>query len=265
MLLAAEHAGRGPQSSGARANPIAPMRPPASFGLALALEPGVGRRRPCRPCHEPRPWIAWRIDQALDVAAVRQNEGASRTAVQPRSLVHAWPRRDVIGEPSHNVSVDADLAHVDPGAANAKLAGGWKRIRLEQGEEVGVKPSRQSGRVVVPEQDVVRGGIVSEQVVVDDVVPYEVVGPHPREHLGEVRAFDAAAMVAGVTNSPAVVFCTEEVSSTHTVTVAEWTLRLPRAARYPRNAVSVMPPEHAPQTLTSGEPVISRIASTVCS
>ncbi len=75
----------------------------------------------------------------------------------------------------------------------------------------------------------------------------------------------AAAIDSGVTKSPAVVFCAAAMSSTHTATVALWTLRSPRAARLARKADMVMPPEHEPQMLTSSLPVISRITSTASS
>jgi hypothetical protein len=74
----------------------------------------------------------------------------------------------------------------------------------------------------------------------------------------------AAAIDSGVTKIPAVLSATA-MSSTHTATVAQLTLRSPRAARLARNADMVMPPEQEPQMLTSSAPVMARITSTASS
>ena len=49
------------------------------------------------------------------------------------------------------------------------------------------------GGVGVPEQDVERGWLLAQQVVVHPVVPDQVAGPKPGEHLGERPAVEIAA------------------------------------------------------------------------
>ena len=55
-----------------------------------------------------------------------------------------------------------------------------------------MQPGRQAGRVGVPVQDVEGGRVLAEQVVVDPVVPHQVVGTQPGEHLGQVAAVEVA-------------------------------------------------------------------------
>ena len=61
-----------------------------------------------------------------------------------------------------------------------------ERIFEIQVEKVTVQSGRQVGRVVVPVQDVEHGRTVTEQVVVDPVVPDQVVGTQPGEHLRQL-------------------------------------------------------------------------------
>ena len=60
-------------------------------------------------------------------------------------------------------------------------------------DEVAVQAGGEPDGVLVPVQDVERGRLLAEQVVVDDVVPDEVVRPQPREHARERLAVEVAA------------------------------------------------------------------------
>ena len=53
----------------------------------------------------------------------------------------------------------------------------------------------QAGSVVVPEQDVEYRRLVAQQIVIDPVVPDQVVGPHPGKYLGHVSAFQNAVLI----------------------------------------------------------------------
>ena len=55
-----------------------------------------------------------------------------------------------------------------------------------------MKLSWQVGRIIVPEKNVIWRRIFSHQVVVDDIVPDEIVGPHPGEHARQVVALENA-------------------------------------------------------------------------
>ena len=94
--------------AGAGLDPIEPVRPPAAAVLCRSLEPrlrALCARRTAGP--EARLGIAGRIEQALDMAAVGEHEGAA-LAVEPRRAVAALPRRDVIGQAGDDVAVKVD-------------------------------------------------------------------------------------------------------------------------------------------------------------
>ena len=71
-------------------------------------------------------------------------------------------------------------------------AGLRERVIQPDVDEVAVQPGCQPDRVLVPVEDVERGRRLAEQVVVDDVVPHEVVGAQPREHARERLAVEVA-------------------------------------------------------------------------
>ena len=89
--------------------------------------------------------------------------------------------------PATTKRVAHDLAEVDRRAEHVERALDETVGQVEV-EEVGVQPGRQARRVVVPEEDVERRRVLAQQVVVDPVVPHEVVGAQPREDLGHVVA-----------------------------------------------------------------------------
>jgi len=55
-----------------------------------------------------------------------------------------------------------------------------------------MEPVGQVRRVRVPVQNVEGRRVLAEQVVVDPVVPHEVVGAQPREHAGQRAAVEVA-------------------------------------------------------------------------
>ena len=63
--------------------------------------------------------------------------------------------------------------------------------------EVAVQAGRQVRRVGVPVEDVERRRVLAQQVVVDPVVPDQVVGTQPREHAGQ-RAPVEVALALGL-------------------------------------------------------------------
>src|SRR5215470_20124586 len=90
-------------------DPREPVRPPASRLLRRLLEPRVRARLARRAGPEERLGIAGRIEQALDVAAVGEHEGAA-LAVQLRRFVAPLPWRDVIGEARDDIAVEVHPA-----------------------------------------------------------------------------------------------------------------------------------------------------------
>ena len=99
----------------------------------------------------------------------------------------------MVGDARDDVAVGGDGREVHGGAEHARLARLHQRVAQAQIEEVAVQTGGHPGGVGVPEQDVERRGIPALQVVVDPVGPDQVVGPQPREHLGQTSPVEIAA------------------------------------------------------------------------
>ena len=134
--------------------------------------------------------VVRRVEDRLDVTAVAQHELAV-PAQQLRGAVCAVPRDDVVGVAGDDEAVARDLAEVDRGAEHVERALD-EPVGQVQVEEVGVQPGRQPCGVVVPVEDVEGGWVLAQQVVVDPVVPHEVVGAQPGEDPGHVVAGEDA-------------------------------------------------------------------------
>ena len=113
-------------------------------------------------------------------------------AEQLGAAVAVLPGRDVVGDAGDNVGVGVDLGQVDGRAEGADRARVDQVVAHRDVDEVGVQPRRHPGGVGVPEQDVERRRLLAEQVVVDPVVPDQVAGPEPGEHLGERPSVEVA-------------------------------------------------------------------------
>src|ERR671910_2514790 len=172
----------------ALAEPPQPVVPPAALARGGAGPPfeGIGRRWP-RAGQEPRPLGPRGVDDGLDVAARAEHELAVATQ-QLGGLVGRGPRDDVVGRAGHDVGVAAHDAEVDRGAEHLERSRSGEAVGVEQIEEVRVQPRGEVGAVGVPVEDVERRRVLPEQVVVDPVVPDQVVGPQPGEHPGEGAA-----------------------------------------------------------------------------
>ncbi|MNM83477.1 hypothetical protein D3C81_955390 [compost metagenome] len=128
------------------------------------------------------------------MAAVGQHE-LDLAAEQVRRAVARLPRGNVVVGAGEAVDVTFDLFQVDRGAAHFQGVRAGQRVALEHFDQVAVEGGRQARGVVVPEQDVEHRRFVAEQVVVDPVVPDQVIGAHPGEHLGHVAAFQHTGLV----------------------------------------------------------------------
>ena len=162
-------------------DPLGPVVPPGALpllgggpplvrvGARLAADEVVRLRVP-----------RWR-HLRLDVTGGREHE--RRVARQQlRGPVAAVPRREMVAQPAGDVVVDLDLRQVDGRAEHLDRPRLGQQVALEDVEELAVQRTGQVRLVVVPGQDVERRRCIAHQVVVDPVVPHELVGPHPGEH-----------------------------------------------------------------------------------
>ncbi len=114
---------------------------------------------------------------------------------QLRRFVARLPRRDVVVGAGQGIDIGGHLLEVDRRAAHFQGIGAHQRVVLEQLNQIAMEGGRQTCGVVVPEQDVEHRRLVAEQVVIDPVVPDQVVGAHPGEDLGHVAALQHTGLV----------------------------------------------------------------------
>ncbi|MNF70171.1 hypothetical protein D3C84_520720 [compost metagenome] len=126
--------------------------------------------------------------------AARQHEFDFATE-QLRRLVAGLPRGDVVAGACQGIDVGRDLLEVDGRAAHFQCIGAGQWVAFEHFDQVAVERRGQPGGVVVPEQDVEHRRLVAQQVVVDPVVPDQVVGAHPGEDFRHVAAFQYAGLI----------------------------------------------------------------------
>ena len=115
-------------------------------------------------------------------------------AEQLGAAVAGLPRADVVGDPRGDVGVDGHRGQVHRGAEHRRLARLRQRVADRDVDEVAVQRRAHPGRVGVPEQDVEVRRLLALQVVVDPVVPHQVVGPQPGEDLRQPGAVQVALL-----------------------------------------------------------------------
>jgi len=70
-----------------------------------------------------------------------------------------------------------------------------QRVVLEEVQQVAMQRGGQARVVVVPVQDVEGRRFLAQQVVVDPVIPDQVIGAHPGEDLGHVAPIQHSLLI----------------------------------------------------------------------
>src|SRR6516165_6652028 len=153
MPRAAERNGRIDLLTRARMQPAPPVEPPASFPRLGGREERIGPRGIDPPDHEGRLRVCRRIEQALQVAAVREHEGRALAHDLSR-LVNALPWRDVIGDAGDDIAVRFHFAHVDGFAVQRELARIDERVGEVEIQIVAVQTRRKACRIGIPIEDI---------------------------------------------------------------------------------------------------------------
>src|SRR6266436_10204283 len=131
--------------------PVAPVEPPASLPL-------LGRGQECVRAgwidgsdHEGGFRIGRRVDEALEMAAIRKHEGRP-LAHDLRSLVHTLPGSDVVGHAGDHVTVDLGSAHVDRLAVQCEFSGVDEWVREIEVQVIAMQTGWKSAWSFVPGQ-----------------------------------------------------------------------------------------------------------------
>ena len=125
------------------------------------------------------------------MAAVGEHKCAALSE-QLSGAVASLPGRDVIGQAGDHISVCLHLAHIQREATHLDPSGIDVRVGADEIEEIGVQLGRKARRVVIPVENIEGRRGVAEQVIVDPVVPNQIVGSHPSKHAGEFPSMQHA-------------------------------------------------------------------------
>lgn len=158
--------------------------PPAARVLHRAGQPRLAASRQGLVDLEAGLLARRRVHQRGNVPGCGEHE-AALPAQQVRTAEAAIPWADVVGLPGDDVAVHLDLSQVHLPAEDREGAGVHQGVGQRHPDEVLVQAGRHAGGVGVPEQHVERRRALAHQVVVDPVVPDQVVGPQPGEHPGQ--------------------------------------------------------------------------------
>ena len=187
-----------------------------------------------------------------------------RAAESGAGQIAALPGRDVVGAAGDHVGVAGDVLQRQrwPPIVGPRSAAS-RRSRSAAASRNAARPEGAWCRV--PVENVERRRRLAHQVVVDPVVPDQVVGPEPGEDSPgpcprarpcRARASGRAPASRSWRRGPSSCRCAPGTSSSATSSVSEPARVTPWARQSAARRAAVMPPEQAPSTLTSGAPVI---------
>lgn len=99
----------------------------------------------------------------------------------------------MIRHAGHHVLVALDLGQIDRRAQHRQRTSLAEQVLRKNVEQLPMQLRRQPGRIVVPVKDVKSRRCVAQQVVVDPVVPHQIVGSHPGKDAAHFLACQHAA------------------------------------------------------------------------
>src|SRR5262249_46301461 len=115
-----------------------PVRPPTSTKFRRLFKPRLCFCGACGGGPKEGLGVTGRAEQALDMAAVGEHEGAAVSEELSR-LVDASPRRDVICHAGDDIAVHIYATHLERYAPHVKLASVDERIGIDEIEKIGMQ------------------------------------------------------------------------------------------------------------------------------
>src|SRR5262249_53307318 len=105
----------------------------------------------------------------------------------------ALPGRDVVGYPGYDIGVHLDAPHVDGNAVQCQLVRVHEWVCEVKVDVVMMEAGWQTSGIGVPKKNIEGRGRVAEQIIVDPVVPDQIIRPHPCEHARQLLAVEDTA------------------------------------------------------------------------
>src|SRR6266568_3604026 len=164
--------------TGALAQPVAPILPPGACAFLRSSLPLSGIGRVALVDEVRRLRVAWWVQQGLDVATVTQDKG-DLASQQLGGCIASLPWRDVVSDACDDIGIVGHFGQINRRPQHLEGARMGKRIGFVQVEQVAMQFGGQARRVVIPVEHVKGCRILADQVIVDPVVPDQIVGAQP--------------------------------------------------------------------------------------
>ena len=124
------------------------------------------------------------------MASLAEDEFDIFRAEQLGRTIARAPWRNMVSCAAQYEHVASHLGQVERMIGNLECSGRCIGVGFEQFQEIAHQRRRQVGRIGIPEQDVECRGIITQQVIVDHIVPDQVIGPQPGKAPRKAGAFD---------------------------------------------------------------------------
>ena len=109
---------------------------------------------------------------------------ADIAAQELRAAIAGMPGRNMVSGSRNNVFVTVQTGEIDLFAQYLEGTRPDQWVGLNLIQEITVQLRRQAGSVIVPIQNIEYRGFIAHQVIVDYIIPDQVIGSHPVEYLG---------------------------------------------------------------------------------
>src|SRR5471030_619632 len=176
---------------GVTGQPDAPVIPPAPRVLICIFEPGVRVFADAIVGPVMTLVVGRRVDHPGDMPRGSDHK-ALGPAQQVGAGVGAAPRHDVVVMGGEDVRRRLDGSQVEFDPAAIQFAGFQVVLQVGVAQVPAIHRAGQVGAVVVPEQQVQRDWLQALEVLVDVVVPPQVIGAQQREGVAHVLALEQA-------------------------------------------------------------------------
>ena len=98
----------------------------------------------------------------------------------------------MIGDTGHDIPITRHLGKINRCPQQRNSTGMRERVAQSDVEHLAVQSGGQARRIVIPVEHIKRGRVLTNEVVIDPVIPNQVIGAQPGEHPCHLLAFEDA-------------------------------------------------------------------------